>query len=149
MCVAAALCEHVPSGARARVCFGRTYRALLPQSAGRVHQSLDLRGCHAEARGDSEHNSVVLGDVRSRRNLVLLADARRSHLGQHLVRERLFDTEKSDLAADGLEALLHLERHGADVAVHAVVYDTDLRARAWASQRERERGASERDRCIA
>ena len=72
--------------------------------------------------------TVVLGDVRSRRNLVLLADARRSHLGQHLVRERLFDTEKRDLAADGLEALLHLERHGADVAVHAVVYDTDLRA---------------------
>ena len=113
---------------RARVCFGRTYRALLPQSAGRVHQSLDLRGCHAEARGDSEHNSVVLGDVRSRRDLVLLADARRSHLGQHLVWERLFDTEKRDLAADGLEALLHLERHGADVPVHAVVYDTDLRA---------------------
>ena len=137
VCVAAVL--RSVRGARVLEAVGSTYRALLPQAAGRVHQRLDLRGCHAEARGDAEHKAVVLGDVRSRRDLVLLADARRSHLGQYLVRERLFDTEKRDLAADGLEALLHLERHGADVPVHAVVYDTDLRACAWARQRERER----------
>ena len=103
-----------------------TYRALLPQAAGRVHQRLDLRRRHAKAGAEAEHEGVVRCEARSRRDLVVLADARRSHLRQHLVRERLCDTEKRGLATDRLEALLHLEREGAHVAVHAVVDNRDL-----------------------